>query len=113
MWLFVQDISIKLEHYSEVLSKEDVVYLTSDSPNVLTELDPKKAYVIGGLVDHNHHKVWAANPLKENSRGVTQGTSSCPLSFLCGCRLFRGSLWSGPRIWESVMPSFPSTASSR
>ncbi|XP_051935115.1 RNA (guanine-9-)-methyltransferase domain-containing protein 2 [Hippocampus zosterae] len=55
-WINWKDISIKLEHYSEVLSKEDVVYLTSDSPNVLTELDPKKAYVIGGLVDHNHHK---------------------------------------------------------
>ncbi|XP_061664238.1 RNA (guanine-9-)-methyltransferase domain-containing protein 2 [Syngnathoides biaculeatus] len=55
-WINWKDISIKFEHYSEVLAKEDVVYLTSDSPNVLTELDPKKAYVIGGLVDHNHHK---------------------------------------------------------
>ncbi|XP_061619063.1 RNA (guanine-9-)-methyltransferase domain-containing protein 2 [Phyllopteryx taeniolatus] len=55
-WINWKDISIKLEHYSEVLAKEDVVYLTSDSPNVLTELDHKKAYVIGGLVDHNHHK---------------------------------------------------------
>ncbi|XP_077401230.1 tRNA methyltransferase 10 homolog A [Vanacampus margaritifer] len=55
-WINWKDINIKLEHYSEVMAKEDVVYLTSDSPNVLTELDPKKAYVIGGLVDHNHHK---------------------------------------------------------
>lgn len=53
----VQDISIKTEHYSEVVAKEELVYLTSDSPNVLEELDQKKAYVIGGLVDHNHHKV--------------------------------------------------------
>ncbi|XP_041820994.1 RNA (guanine-9-)-methyltransferase domain-containing protein 2 isoform X2 [Chelmon rostratus] len=50
------DISIKTEHYSEVVAKEELVYLTSDSPNVLEELDQKKAYVIGGLVDHNHHK---------------------------------------------------------
>lgn len=53
----VQDITIKTEHYSEVVAKEDLVYLTSDSPNVLEQLDQKKAYVIGGLVDHNHHKV--------------------------------------------------------
>ncbi|XP_060042313.1 tRNA methyltransferase 10 homolog A isoform X3 [Erinaceus europaeus] len=52
----VQDIQVKPEHYSELMRKEDLVYLTSDSPNVLQELDESKAYVIGGLVDHNHHK---------------------------------------------------------
>uniref|UniRef100_A0A803W3A3 tRNA (guanine(9)-N(1))-methyltransferase n=1 Tax=Ficedula albicollis TaxID=59894 RepID=A0A803W3A3_FICAL len=52
----VQDIQIRTEHYSELIKKEDLVYLTSDSPDVLRELDEKKAYVIGGLVDHNHHK---------------------------------------------------------
>ncbi|KAM3590411.1 uncharacterized protein V6R79_009123 [Siganus canaliculatus] len=55
-WVNWKDIDIKTEHYSEVVAKEDLVYLTSDSPNVLEELDPKRAYVIGGLVDHNHHK---------------------------------------------------------
>ncbi|ETE61741.1 RNA (guanine-9-)-methyltransferase domain-containing protein 2 [Ophiophagus hannah] len=52
----VQDIQIKSVHYSELVKKEDLVYLTSDSPDVLSELDESKAYVIGGLVDHNHHK---------------------------------------------------------
>ncbi|XP_077598737.1 tRNA methyltransferase 10 homolog A [Stigmatopora nigra] len=55
-WINWKEIIIKGEHFSQVVDKEDVVYLTSDSPNVLMELDLKKAYVIGGLVDHNHHK---------------------------------------------------------
>lgn len=55
-WVNWKDIHIKTEHYTEVVSQEQLVYLTSDSPNVLTELDPQRAYVIGGLVDHNHHK---------------------------------------------------------
>ncbi|XP_013876543.1 tRNA methyltransferase 10 homolog A [Austrofundulus limnaeus] len=55
-WINWKDITIKTEHYSEVLAKDQLVYLTSDSPNVLEELDQQKAYVIGGLVDHNHHK---------------------------------------------------------
>ncbi|XP_059210570.1 RNA (guanine-9-)-methyltransferase domain-containing protein 2 [Centropristis striata] len=55
-WVNWKDITLKTEHYSEVVAKDELVYLTSDSPNVLEELDDKKAYVIGGLVDHNHHK---------------------------------------------------------
>ena len=50
------DIHINTEPYSNLFAKEDIVYLTSDSPNVLSEVDESKAYVIGGLVDHNHHK---------------------------------------------------------
>lgn len=55
-WVNWKNVSFKTEHYSEIVAKEDLVYLTSDSPNVLEELDQSKAYVIGGLVDHNHHK---------------------------------------------------------
>ncbi|KAK5848745.1 hypothetical protein PBY51_006337 [Eleginops maclovinus] len=55
-WVNWKDITIESEHYKDIVANEELVYLTSDSPNVLDELDPEKAYVIGGLVDHNHHK---------------------------------------------------------
>lgn len=45
------------ENHLDIFAKEELVYLTSDSENVLTELDDKKVYVIGALVDHNQYKV--------------------------------------------------------
>nr|DBA28829.1 TPA: hypothetical protein GDO54_009122 [Pyxicephalus adspersus] len=55
-WINWKDIHINSEHYKDIMKAEDLVYLTSDSPEVLHELDETKAYIIGGLVDHNHHK---------------------------------------------------------
>ncbi|OAV95393.1 hypothetical protein PTTG_05446 [Puccinia triticina 1-1 BBBD Race 1] len=40
----------------EMLGPENVIYLSADSTNVLTELEPNKVYVIGSIVDHNRHK---------------------------------------------------------
>jgi len=34
----------------------EIVYLSSDSPDTLTELKPYSTYIIGGLVDRNRHK---------------------------------------------------------
>ncbi|KAI5305419.1 mitochondrial import inner membrane translocase subunit tim54, partial [Ascosphaera pollenicola] len=34
----------------------EVIYLSSDSPDTLTELKPYCTYVVGGLVDKNRHK---------------------------------------------------------
>nr|XP_002739160.1 PREDICTED: tRNA methyltransferase 10 homolog A-like [Saccoglossus kowalevskii] len=50
------DVYLKPEKVGEVFENDRIVYLTSDSPNVLETLEADKAYIIGGLVDHNHHK---------------------------------------------------------
>ena len=50
-------VKLCAENYVEKFGKDKVVFLAAESPNVLQTLDPSKAYIIGGLVDHNHHKV--------------------------------------------------------
>ena len=44
--------------YIEALQdeKHNLVYLTADSETILHELDPKKMYIVGGLVDRNRWK---------------------------------------------------------
>jgi tRNA (guanine9-N1)-methyltransferase len=50
------DMNYEKQRYDAALPKERLVYLSSESENVLTELEQDKFYVIGGLVDHNAHK---------------------------------------------------------
>ena len=50
------DVNFCSQNYLETFNPAEVVYLTSDSENIIKELDSKKVYVIGGLVDHNGHK---------------------------------------------------------
>lgn len=50
------DVKITNESYLKIFDRDSIVYLTSDSDNVLEHVDPNAAYIIGGLVDHNHHK---------------------------------------------------------
>lgn len=50
------DVNFREEKYFDVFPREDIVYLSSESENVIDDLDVNKVYVIGGLVDHNNHK---------------------------------------------------------
>ncbi|TRY67560.1 hypothetical protein TCAL_02301 [Tigriopus californicus] len=50
------DAHIHEEDYEAVLPRDKIVYLSSESENVIDNLSPDHYYVIGGLVDHNHHK---------------------------------------------------------
>ena len=55
--MFYFQMNFQQEDYQDIFEKEDIVYLSSESPNLLDTLSDGKVYIIGGLVDHNHHKV--------------------------------------------------------
>ncbi|KAI3718583.1 hypothetical protein L6452_19460 [Arctium lappa] len=53
--------------------KEHLVYLTADSETMLSELDPDKIYIVGGLVDRNR---WKGITMK---KAVEQGIQTAKL----------------------------------
>ncbi|KAL6707362.1 tRNA (guanine(9)-N(1))-methyltransferase [Coniothyrium glycines] len=46
----------KQDHTDEDDEEGEIIYLSSESDNVLTHLKPNSTYIIGGLVDKNRHK---------------------------------------------------------
>jgi len=50
------DMNFEEGRYEEALSRDRLVYLTSESEQVITELEGDKCYIIGGIVDHNSQK---------------------------------------------------------
>lgn len=61
-------IQFEKEKYINIFKKENLVYLTSESPNILQTLDYNKFYIIGSLVDHNSLKSISYN--KANEQGI-------------------------------------------
>ena len=50
------DVIPHKESFMELFEKDKIIYLTSESETVLDVLETGAVYIIGGLVDHNHHK---------------------------------------------------------
>ncbi|KAK4876395.1 hypothetical protein RN001_012817 [Aquatica leii] len=65
------DMHFHANDYLDVFPKEKLVYLSSESDNVIKELEQDKIYIIGGLVDHNAHKGICYR--KAVSQGIAHG----------------------------------------
>ena len=44
------------KNYLDIRDKEKFIYLSGDAEEEMTEFDPEKIYIIGGIVDHNKLK---------------------------------------------------------
>jgi Trm5-related predicted tRNA methylase len=75
-------VNFHSESYTDIFQSNDLIYLTSDSDNIISSLQEDKVYVIGGLVDHNLYKVGETNFLNvySISKFIAQHSSSYTLN---------------------------------
>ncbi|KAI9506526.1 guanine-1-methyltransferase-domain-containing protein [Coemansia spiralis] len=59
------------KEYIAMETKNQLVYLTADSPNIIDELDASKFYIIGGIVDKNRYPRLTLD--KAESQGISHG----------------------------------------
>ncbi|WOL12100.1 tRNA (guanine(9)-N1)-methyltransferase isoform X1 [Canna indica] len=53
-WIIEKESRSYIKTFQE--NKDNLVYLTADAETILEKIDPKKIYIIGGLVDRNRWK---------------------------------------------------------
>lgn len=108
------DVEWHFKSHTEVFKKDDIVYLTSDSEQVLKKLEEGTTYVIGGIVDHNHHKglcferaekrglKTARLPLNENVDMKTRAVLSTYHVFEILLRVSQGKNWT-----DAILETIP------
>ena len=71
----LEDIHKDQESVPKICNQDELVYLSADSESTLDRIEEGKAYIIGGLVDRNRHKVSGEiSILDETSRLTKIGT---------------------------------------
>lgn len=60
-------LSVHTDSYLNLFDKDKLVYLTADSETNLDSFDPESTYIIGGIVDHNRHKMLTYNKASNES----------------------------------------------
>ncbi|KAG0046523.1 tRNA (guanine(9)-N(1))-methyltransferase [Gryganskiella cystojenkinii] len=56
-----QERAVKEQNLATIPAVKKIVYLSADSPNTITQLDPGTCYVMGGIVDKNRYPFLCQN----------------------------------------------------